>query len=73
MDEPNTTPEQADAINDQMVRQMEERRKSRPERRQTTARSGRASASSERRRICSFCYQPGDHPTPAHCRRALER
>jgi hypothetical protein len=73
MDDSIPTPEQADAINEQMVRKMEERRKSRPERRQTATRSGRASASNERRRICSFCYQPGDHPTPAHCRRALER
>jgi hypothetical protein len=27
----------------------------------------------ERRHRCSFCYQPGDHPTASHCLRALER
>jgi hypothetical protein len=25
------------------------------------------------RRTCNYCHQPGDHPTPAHCLRALER
>jgi hypothetical protein len=27
----------------------------------------------DRRRICGYCYQRGDHPTAAHCMRALER
>ena len=43
---------------DEMVRQMERRRHARPERRQRRLPHG-----NERRRMCSFCYQPGDHPT----------
>ena len=64
------TPQEADAINEQMVRQMELRRQTRPERRQ---RAARAQGASDRRRICAFCWQPGDHPTPDRCLRALER
>lgn len=56
-------------INEQMVRQMEQRRHARPERRQ---RAG-APNTDERRRTCSFCYQSGDHRTPTQCLRALER
>jgi hypothetical protein len=55
--------ERTDA-DDEMVRQMERRRHARPERRlRTMARAN------ERRRLCSFCYQPGDHPTAVYCRR----
>ena len=64
------TNEEADAINERMARAMAERRKITPERRRTR----RTSAPGvERRRICGYCYQPGDHPTAAHCMRALER
>jgi hypothetical protein len=58
-----------DAANESMVRQMEERRRVQPERRTAP---GKAVAH-ERRQTCSYCHQPGDHPTPAHCLRALER
>jgi hypothetical protein len=58
----------AESVDDEMVRWMKERRQARPERR--TAGQPRAD---ERRRVCAFCYQPGDHPTAAHCLRALER
>jgi hypothetical protein len=71
MDEHGRTAEDGDTINDQMVRAMEARRQSRPERRQRVGSS--APVANERRRICAFCYQSGDHPTAAHCRRALER
>ena len=60
----------ADAINDEMVKQMELRRLARPERRQ---RSAAQPAGGERRQVCSFCHQPGDHRTAAQCLRALER
>jgi hypothetical protein len=60
--------QEANALNEKMVRQMELARQQRPERRQE-----RVATANERRRICSFCFQPGDHPTPAHCLRALER
>jgi hypothetical protein len=59
----------AENVDDEMVRWMEERRALRPERR--SVRPSRPA--SERRRVCAFCYQPGDHPTAAHCMRALER
>jgi hypothetical protein len=59
---------EADAINDLMVQQMEQRRQERVERR-TQSRSPTV----ERRTICSYCFQRGDHPTAAHCLRALER
>ena len=63
----------ADAINDQMVRQMELRRRKTPERRRQTSSdaAGGERKDKERRVICSFCFQPGDHRTPAQCLRAL--
>jgi hypothetical protein len=71
MDQRPPTQQEADTINDQMVRQMELRRQARPERRQRVG--TRAPAAKERRRTCAFCFEPGDHPTPVHCLRALER
>jgi hypothetical protein len=65
------TQQEADLINERMVRQMELRREARPERRQRAA--TRAPAAKERRSICAFCFERGDHPTPVHCLRALER
>ena len=65
------TPQDETTINELMVRQMELRRQALPEQRQA-ARSP-APIANERRRICGFCSQRGDHPTPAHCLRALER
>jgi len=59
---------EADAINDAMVQAMARRREERPNRRQA-----RTSPRVERRRICAYCFQHGDHPTPAFCLRALER
>lgn len=59
---------QADDVNDLMVQQMERRRQERHERR-TQPRPPTV----ERRTICSYCFQRGDHPTAAHCMRALER
>lgn len=60
----------ANAINEQMVRQMELRRQQQPERRQ---RGGASAPTLERRAICSYCFQHGDHPSPVQCLRALER
>lgn len=65
----NTDEAAADAINEQMVRQMERRRQQQAERRKTTP----PLPDHERRVTCSFCFQPGDHPTPRHCMWALER
>jgi hypothetical protein len=59
----------ANAINDRMVQQMEERRRERQERRTRPP----VSPSVERRRICGYCFQRGDHQTAAQCMRALER
>jgi hypothetical protein len=59
---------EAATADEEMVKQMELRRKARPERRQRTV-----PRTNDRRQLCSFCYQAGDHPTPAHCLRALER
>jgi hypothetical protein len=61
--------QQADNTNDEMARQMEERRLSRPERRSGAG----VAVTPERRTVCAYCFQRGDHPTPAHCLRALER
>lgn len=58
--------DEANAINEAMVRQIEERRKERPERRQRVTPVQR-----DRRALCSYCFQPGDHRTPAQCLRAL--
>ena len=59
----------ADAINEQMVRQMELRRQQQPERRQR----GLVTPTLERRALCAYCFQHGHHPTPVECLRALER
>ena len=59
---------EAAEINERMVQEMERRRQQRAERRQ-----GSGPVTNERRKICAFCFQPGDHRTPAHCLRALER
>ena len=70
MSDAQRTDAEAAAINDEMVRRMEERRQQLPERRQAR---GTGTGPIERRRTCAFCFQPGDHPTPAYCLRALER
>jgi len=70
MDEPSLTPEDENAINEQMARKIEQRRRESPERRH---RRSDAAPKIERRRVCGYCFQPGDHPTAAHCLRALER
>jgi len=67
--------DEAGAINDRMAAQIEQRRRATPNRRQQ-ADDRRRSAKSplpDRRRICAYCFQRGDHPTAAHCLRALER
>jgi hypothetical protein len=64
--EPNTG---EDAANDQMVQQMDQRRGRRSERH--VARTARVTI--DRRSTCVYCYQPGNHRTPADCLRALER
>ena len=69
MGDSSISKETADAINEQMVRQMELRRQQQPERRQ---RAASAAPARERRAVCSYCFQHGDHPTPVHCLRALE-
>jgi hypothetical protein len=61
---------EADAINDRMARQIEERRRRIPNRRKA---SSGAAPQQERRRICTYCFQVGDHQTAAQCLRALER
>ena len=65
------TQQEEATINGQMVRQMELRRQALPEQRQASGSGG--FVKNERRRTCAFCCQRGDHPTPAHCLRALER
>jgi hypothetical protein len=69
MSQPNLNDREADAINDQMVAAIERRRGMPNRRESSTARQ----PSVERRRICGYCFQRGDHPTAAHCMRALER
>lgn len=61
--------QEADAVNDGMVQAMDRRRRARPERRRAVAATPRI----ERRKVCTYCFQPGDHLTAASCRRALER
>ena len=65
------TQQEEATINEQMVRQMELRRQALPEQRKTSG--SRGAVAIERRRTCAFCCQRGNHPTPAHCLRALER
>jgi hypothetical protein len=60
---------EGNAANNLMVQQMEERRKARSERRRPRS----APPAEERRRLCEYCFQRGDHPSPMHCLRALER
>jgi hypothetical protein len=72
MDAPSHSDRQADAINEAMVRQMERRRQERQERRRPSDRAA-SPPRADRRKTCAYCFQPGDHPTAAHCLRALER
>lgn len=70
MDEDNANQNMDDeGANKQMARQIEQRREARPERRGSSS----GPSNIERRSICMYCYQPGDHPTLADCLRALER
>ena len=68
MSEPNPTEREAVSIDDLMVQRMEERRRQRQERRGDVK-----VVEVERRRVCGFCFQRGDHRTAADCMRALER
>lgn len=70
-DQRAVTAAEAGAIDERMVREMERRRQAQPERRQGLGSS--LPRADERRRICAFCHQTGDHHTPAQCLRALER
>jgi hypothetical protein len=58
----------ADAINDAMVAAMNRRRRQHQERRRVAQ-----PAFVERRKICSYCFQPGDHGSPRACLNALQR
>jgi D-serine deaminase-like pyridoxal phosphate-dependent protein len=69
MSEPRLTPEEENAINERIAKQIEERRRQRPDRRRRTG----SAPTAERRRTCAYCFQAGDHPTAKHCLRALER
>ena len=55
----------------QVDQRMELRREALPE--QRDASRSDAPVVKERRQMCAFCSQRGDHPTPAHCLRTLER
>jgi hypothetical protein len=70
MDERPLSEQEADAINERMAAAMDQRRRAQPERR---TQGSATRPQKERRRICGYCYQTGDHPTAAHCMRALER
>ena len=65
----------AAAINDAMAARIEQRRLAAPNRRQEAHDRRRDSAPGvpDRRMVCEYCFQGGDHPTAAHCLRALER
>ena len=52
------------------VRELALRRRAHPDRRHSDS---SRTPTNERRKICGYCFQRGDHPTPAHCLRALER
>jgi hypothetical protein len=68
MDERKLDDRSADAINDRMAAQIERRRRERPDQRRSSN-----PPVIERRAICAYCFQRGDHPTAGHCLRALER
>ena len=70
MSERSISSETAEAINEQMVRQMELRRREQPDRRH---RGASAAPAKERRAICSYCFQHGDHRSPVQCLNALDR
>ena len=66
MDEDDANANQSmdeETINNQMAHQMEQRREALRERRAAS----RELSDIERRRICEFCYQPGDHPALIEC------
>ncbi|MDQ3348726.1 MAG: hypothetical protein M3545_12240 [Acidobacteriota bacterium] len=57
-----------EAVNEAMVQAMARRRQQLPEKRRVVA-----APRVERRQVCGYCFQHGDHRTPAQCLRALER
>jgi hypothetical protein len=69
MSDLTTRPRQGGSIDDAMVEAMEQRRLQRQERRQT----GSMPPAIDRRKTCGYCFQQGDHASPAACLRALER
>jgi hypothetical protein len=68
--ETDRTAADGDSIDDAMARQLEERRRTLPNRR---ASDRQAKPRQERRAICSYCFQTGDHATVRQCLAALER
>jgi hypothetical protein len=60
--------QEAESVDDRMAAELERRRQQRPDRRRAAR-----SVSSDRRRVCGYCYQSGDHRTVQQCLRALER
>ncbi len=58
----------ANAIDEAMARRLTVRRLAQPERSRTVGIPG-----VERRQVCGYCFQHGEHQTPAACLRALER
>jgi hypothetical protein len=60
-------------ISAHMAGQIHARRQLKPERRQEAHWGGNERPELDRRVICDYCLQPGDHPSVVHCMQALER
>lgn len=75
MDERPLSDGEANALNDRMAAEIAHRRRELPNHRQEGPDRRRRvrPLKVERRMICAYCFERGDHPTAAHCLRALER
>jgi hypothetical protein len=58
----------ADVMDDRLAVRLDRRTVEQPERRQRMR-----AQDVERRLICGYCFQDGNHPSPTFCRRPLER
>jgi hypothetical protein len=64
----NLSDYEAEAVIDRIAAQIEQRRRELPDQRQASR-----PPFFDRRTICAYCFQRGDHPTGAHCLSALEQ
>ena len=67
-DEHKLSDHEAEAVIDRITAEIAQRRRELPDQRHAPK-----PPAFDRRTICGYCFQRGDHPTGVHCLRALEQ